>query len=69
MHNAVVTEFGGSLVDENDEAEGSKGEVGVGIPAGTTENGMELHNFHPRPQDAELTDIIGESSSYLNGTT
>ena len=62
-----MAEFGGSLADEGVEAEGSREEVEPGIPAGTTEDGMELHGFHPRPQDAELTDAIGEFASYLIG--
>ena len=68
MHDAVMSEFGGSLVDENAEAEGSKEGVETGIPAGTMEDGIELDEFHPLPQDAELTDTIGESLLYLIGT-
>ena len=71
MNDAIMSEFGGSLVDENAEAEGSREfqEVEIGMPAGMTEDGIELHEYQSRPQDAELTDAIGESSSYLFGTT
>ena len=40
MHNAVMAEFGGSLVDGNTEA--SMEEVEPGVPAGMTEHGIEL---------------------------
>ena len=69
VHDAVMAEFGGSFVDENAETEGSGEGVETGMLAGTTEDGMELHEFYPRPQHAELADTIGESSSYLIGTT
>ena len=69
MHDAVMSEFGGSLVDENAEAEGSREGVETGMPAGTMEDGIELHEYQSQPQEAELTDAIGESSSYLIGTT
>ena len=52
MHNAVMAEFGGSLVDGN--AEASMEEVEAGVPAGMTEDGIELEEF--QPQDAEITD-------------
>ena len=54
MHNAVMAEFGGSLVDGN--AEASTEEVEAGVPARTTEDGIELEEFQPHSQDAEITD-------------
>ena len=54
IHNAVMAEFGGSLVDGNPEA--STEEVEPGVPAGMTEDGFELEEFQPQPQDAEITD-------------
>ena len=54
MHNAVMGEFGGSLVDGN--AEASTEEVEAGVPAGMIEDGIELEEFQPQPQDAEITD-------------
>ena len=38
-----MAEFGGSLVDGNDGAEGSRERMGTGMPAGTTDGGIELH--------------------------
>ena len=64
-----MAEFGGSLVDENAEAEGSREEVETGMSAGTTEEGIELDEYQSQPQDAELTDVIGESLLHLIGTT
>ena len=64
-----MAEFGGSLVDENAGAEGSGEGVETGMPVGTTEDGIELDEYQSQPQDAELTDTIGESLSYLIGTT
>ena len=58
MHDAIMAEFGGSLVDES-----------AGMPAGTTEDGIELHEHQTQPQDAECMDVIGESLSYLIGAT
>ena len=55
MHNAVMAEFGSSLVDGN-EAEASMEEGDPGVPAGTTENGIDVEEFQPQPQDAEITD-------------
>ena len=69
MHDAVMAEFGGSLAEENAKAEGSREEVEPGIPAVMMEDGIELDGFHPQTEDGELTDAIGESSSYLIGTT
>ena len=60
MHNAIMSEFGGSLVDENAEAEGSREGVETGMPAGTMEDGIELDEYQLQPQDGEHTDI-GES--------
>ena len=64
MHNVIMAEFGGSLVDENAEAEGSREAVETGMPAGMTEDGIELDEYQSWPQDAELTNAIGESLSY-----
>ena len=49
VHNAVMAEFGGSLVDENAETEGSGEGVETGMFAGMTEDGMELHDFQSQP--------------------
>ena len=38
-----MAEFGGSLVDGNDEAEGSRERMGTGMLAGMTDGGIELH--------------------------
>ena len=54
MHDAVMAEFGGSLVDGN--AEASKEEVDPGVPEGVTEDGIELEEFQPQTQDAEIMD-------------
>ena len=62
-----MAEFGGSLVDENAEAEGSREGVET-MPAGTMEDGIELDEYQLRPQDGELMDI-GESLLYLIGAT
>ena len=35
---------------------GVKGGVEPGISGGMTEDGIELHEFQSRPQDAEITD-------------
>ena len=58
-HDAVMAEFGGSLVDGNAEAEVSMEEMEPGVPAGMTEDGIELEkleDFQLQPQDAEITD-------------
>ena len=51
-----MAEFGGSLVDERVEAEGSRVEAEPGVLAGTTEDGIELEEFQSRSQGAEITD-------------
>ena len=54
-----MAEFGGSLVDGNAEAEVSMEEMEPGVPAGMTEDGIELEkleDFQLQPQDAEITD-------------
>ena len=50
-----MAEFGGSLVDESVAAEALWEEVEPSVPAGTTEGGIELEEFQPRPQSAERT--------------
>ena len=42
MHNAVMAEFGGSLVDDSVESEAAADE-------------LELEGFQSRPQSAEMT--------------
>ena len=59
-------------MDGSIEAGASREEAEHDIPAGTTEDGIELENSHwSRPQDPGLgiTDswAIDESSSYANG--
>ena len=56
IHDAFMSEFGGSLVDEGIEAEDSKEEAEHGIPAGITEDGIELEDSQSQPQSAEITD-------------
>ena len=56
-------------MDENAEAEGSREGVETGMPAGMMEDGIELHEYHSQPHDAELMDAIGDSLSYFIGTT
>ena len=56
-------------MDGNSEAEGSREGVETGMPAGTMEDGIELHEYQSQPHDAELMDTIGESLSYFIGTT
>ena len=53
VHDAVMAEFGGSLVFGNAEA---STEVEPGVPAGMTDDGIELEEFQPQSQDAEITD-------------
>ena len=43
-------------MDETVEVEGSGEGVGSDRPARTTEDGIELEEFQPRTQDAEITD-------------
>ena len=52
MHNAVMAEFGGSLVDDNVEAEAA-GDVtpAPDVSSGTTQEVIEL--FQSRPQSTE----------------
>ena len=54
MHNAVIAEFGGSLVDDNVEAEAA-GDVtpAPDVSSGTTGEVIELDEFQSRPQSTE----------------
>ena len=52
----VMSEFGGSLVDESVEAEASREDSGPDIIAGMIEHGVELEEFQSRTQGAEITD-------------
>ena len=49
-----MAEFGGSLVDESIEAEGSREEVEPGVPAGMAEDGIELEGFQFHLHGAEI---------------
>ena len=60
MHDAVMAEFGGSLVDESVEAEAVGGGVVTldpDISSGTTGDEIELEAFQSPPQGAEITDV------------
>ena len=56
MHNAVMAEFGGSLVDESIEAEGSREGVEPDVPAEMTRDGIELEELQSQLHGAEITD-------------
>ena len=51
MHDAIMAEFGGSLVGENTEAEASREEMEHDMSSGTAVYGIQL-----RPQGAEITE-------------
>ena len=51
MHDAVMAEFGGSLVDERVEAE-TAGNA-TNMSSGTTGDAIELEEFWSQPQSAE----------------
>ena len=51
-----MEEFSGSLVDESIEAEGSREGVEPDRLAGTTQDEIELEEFHSWPHSAEITD-------------
>ena len=56
MHDAVVAEFGGSLVNDSFEAEAAVDEIvtpGHDMSLGTTEHEIELEEFQSQPQSAE----------------
>ena len=58
MHDAVMAEFGGSLVDDSVEAEAARDEIMTPDPnmsAGMTGNEIEPEEFQPRPQCAKGT--------------
>ena len=53
MHDAVMAEFGGSLVDENVEAEAAGDDIVTLDPdmsSGTMVDGIELEEAQPRRQ-------------------
>ena len=64
MHDVVMSEFGGSLVDESVEAEASREDSGPDIIAGMNEHGVELEEFQSRTQGAEITDACKWKWSY-----
>ena len=56
MHDAVMAEFGDSVVDGNAEAEASREEVEPRMTAGMSEGGIEQEDFQSRTQGAEIMD-------------
>ena len=69
MHDAVMAEFGGSVVDENVEAEAAGDDIVTLDPdmsSGTMVDGIELEEAQPRRQcwnSGRLGRDIGESCS------
>ena len=53
MHDAVMAEFGGSLVDECGEAE-TAGNA-TNMSSGTTGDAIELEEFRSQPQSTGIT--------------
>ena len=56
MHDAVMAEFGGSLVDERVEAEASADEMvtpDLDMSSGMMGNVVELEEFQSQPHSAE----------------
>ena len=73
IHDAVMAEFGGSLVVDSVEAEAAGDDIVTpdpDMPSGMTEDGIELEEFQSRRQSTERTPrlAMGESCSYENGT-
>ena len=57
VHDTVMAEFGGSLVEESVEAGVSRGEVEPAVAAGMTEDEVELEECQSWPQGAEIMDV------------
>ena len=74
MHDAVITEFGGSLVDGNAEAEAAGDDIVTSDPdmsSGTMVDEIELEEAQPRRQCWNLGSLghdIGEFCSYVDRT-
>ena len=53
MHDAVIAEFGGSLVDESVEAKAARDDIvnlDPDMSSGTTGDEIELEGFQSQPQ-------------------
>ena len=56
IHDAVMAEFGDSVVNGNAEAEASREGAEPRMTAGMSEGGIEQEVFQSRTQGAEITD-------------
>ena len=56
IHDAVMAEFGDSVVNGNAEAEASREGAEPRMTAGMSEDGIEQEEFQSRTQGVEITD-------------